>query len=104
MPLDAVPSLQIIFKEEVLQRGETVSFRCSAYGNPSPTFEWTVDGELIPKIRRFSTRNYDSPEGDVISLLNISDVITEDSGEYTCTAKNRVGTVSHSARLNIYGM
>lgn len=41
--------------------------------------------------------------GDVISHVNISHVMVEDGGEYTCTAENRAGKTSHSARLNIYG-
>ncbi|XP_017775727.1 PREDICTED: Down syndrome cell adhesion molecule-like protein Dscam2 [Nicrophorus vespilloides] len=30
--------------------------------------------------------------------------MVEDGGEYTCSAENRAGKTSHSARLNIYGM
>lgn len=41
--------------------------------------------------------------GDVISHVNVSQVAVEDGGEYTCTAENRAGKVSHSARLNVYG-
>lgn len=41
--------------------------------------------------------------GDVISHLNISHVRTDDGGLYSCTAKNSIGVVSHSARLNIFG-
>lgn len=41
--------------------------------------------------------------GDVISHVNISHVMVEDGGEYTCTAENRAGKTAHSARLNVYG-
>lgn len=41
--------------------------------------------------------------GDVISHVNISHVMVEDGGEYTCTAENRAGKTTHSARLNVYG-
>ena len=41
--------------------------------------------------------------GDVISHLNISQTKVEDGGLYSCTAANRAGSTSHSARLNIYG-
>lgn len=41
--------------------------------------------------------------GDVISHVNISAVKSEDGGEYECSAKSRAGSVTHSARLNIYG-
>lgn len=46
---------------------------------------------------------YVTIHGDVISHVNISHVMVEDAGEYKCTAENRAGKVSHSARLNVYG-
>lgn len=47
---------------------------------------------------------YITVHGDVISHVNITHVMVEDGGEYSCTAENRAGKVSHSARLNVYGM
>ena len=47
---------------------------------------------------------YVTVHGDVISHVNISHVMVEDGGEYACTAENRAGKTSHSARLNVYGM
>lgn len=41
--------------------------------------------------------------GDVISHVNITAVKSEDGGEYECTAKSKAGSVTHSARLNVYG-
>lgn len=46
---------------------------------------------------------YVTVHGDVISHVNISHVMVEDGGEYSCIAENRAGKVTHSARLNIYG-
>lgn len=46
---------------------------------------------------------YVTVHGDVISHVNITHVMVEDGGEYSCIAENRAGKVSHSARLNIYG-
>ena len=40
---------------------------------------------------------------DVISHINISNVETSDGGTYACLASNAVGSVQHSARLNVYG-
>ncbi len=42
--------------------------------------------------------------GDVISHVNISVVKSDDGGEYACEARSRAGSMSHSGRLNIYGM
>lgn len=46
---------------------------------------------------------YVTVQGDVISHVNISAVKSEDSGEYECTATTKAGSVSHYARLNVYG-
>jgi len=54
-------------------------------------------------IFRYLIGQYVTLHGDIVSHLNISQVLVEDGGEYTCTANNRAGTTSHSARLNIYG-
>lgn len=47
---------------------------------------------------------YVTVHGDVISHVNISQVMVEDGGEYSCTAENRAGKVTHAARLNVYGL
>ena len=40
---------------------------------------------------------------DVISHVNISDVVSTDGGAYSCIASNSVGATQHAARLNVYG-
>jgi Immunoglobulin I-set domain len=52
---------------------------------------------------RFVMGQYVTIHGDVISHVNISTVQVEDGGNYQCTARNKVGEVSHSADLRIYG-
>lgn len=38
-----------------------------------------------------------------ISQISIDSVQASHSGEYTCTAKNKAGEISHSAILNVNG-
>lgn len=52
---------------------------------------------------RFLIGQYVTVHGDVISHVNITHVMVEDGGEYSCKAENRAGKTKHSARLNIYG-
>ncbi|CAH2009909.1 unnamed protein product [Acanthoscelides obtectus] len=101
---DAPPVLLYSFIEQTLQPGPAVSLKCSASGNPTPQISWTLDGFPLPSHGRFVIGQYVTVHGDVISHVNISHVMVEDGGEYTCTAENRAGKTSHSARLNIYGM
>ncbi|XP_068892720.1 cell adhesion molecule Dscam2 isoform X3 [Tenebrio molitor] len=101
---DAPPILLYSFIEQTLQPGPAVSLKCSASGNPTPQISWTLDGFSLPSHGRFVIGQYVTVHGDVISHVNISHVMVEDGGEYTCTAENRAGKSSHSARLNVYGM
>ncbi|XP_055691014.1 cell adhesion molecule Dscam2 isoform X2 [Lutzomyia longipalpis] len=101
---DAPPVLLYSFIEQTLQPGPAVSLKCSAAGNPTPQVTWTLDGFALPTNGRFLIGQYVTVHGDVISHVNISHVMVEDGGEYSCIAENRAGKISHSARLNIYGL
>uniref|UniRef100_A0A8D8LZQ1 Down syndrome cell adhesion molecule-like protein Dscam2 n=1 Tax=Cacopsylla melanoneura TaxID=428564 RepID=A0A8D8LZQ1_9HEMI len=100
---DASPELIYKFSDQTLQPGPALSLKCEATGNPPPQFVWTLDGFAIPENNRFVVGQYVTIHDDVISHLNISSVKDEDGGEYSCTARNSIATVSHSARINIYG-
>lgn len=76
----------------------------SVQGNPPPQFTWTLDGFPIPDGPRFLVGQYVTVQDDVISHVNVSNIKSEDGGEYTCTAHNSVGKISHSARVNVYGL
>ncbi|XP_058987901.1 cell adhesion molecule Dscam2 [Musca domestica] len=101
---DASPELLYWFSEQTLQPGPTVSLKCVATGNPLPQFTWTLDGFPIPDHSRFLVGQYVTIHDNVISHVNITNVKEEDGGEYTCTAQNAIGKVSHSAKVNIYGL
>ncbi|KAK9752838.1 Immunoglobulin I-set domain [Popillia japonica] len=101
---DTPPVLTYSFIEQTLQPGPAVSLKCSAMGNPTPQIAWSLDGYPLPSNGRFINGQYVTVHGDVISHVNISHVMVEDGGEYTCTAESRAGKSSHSARLNVYGM
>lgn len=58
----------------------------------------------VSLISRFMIGQYVTVHGDVISHVNITHVMVEDGGEYSCVAENRAGKLTHSARLNVYGM
>ncbi|KAG8222804.1 hypothetical protein J437_LFUL005010, partial [Ladona fulva] len=102
--LDARPEIVYYFTEQTLQPGPPVSLKCVANGNPPPQFVWTLDGFPIPENSRFLVGQYVTIHDDVISHVNISSIREEDGGEYSCIARNAVARVSHSARVNVYGL
>ncbi|XP_076048641.1 Down syndrome cell adhesion molecule 4 isoform X2 [Oratosquilla oratoria] len=101
---DSSPELLYRFQQQTLQPGPSVSLKCVATGNPPPQFVWTLDGFPLPESDRFLVGQYVTVHDDVISHVNISNVRVEDGGEYECAASNSVGTVHHSAKVNVYGL
>ncbi|XP_075216136.1 cell adhesion molecule Dscam2-like [Lycorma delicatula] len=102
--LEAIPpELQATFIEQTLQPGVAVSLHCIASGMPPPRVTWLLDGgPLLPR-GGYVFGSYLDSTGDVISHLNITVARVQHGGLYTCIAKNSLGTVQHSAALNIYG-
>nr|CAD7442429.1 unnamed protein product [Timema bartmani] len=65
---------------------------------------YLLDKEGERESREFVIGQYVTLHGDVISHVNISNVQVEDGGIYQCTASNRVGEISHSADMRVYGL
>lgn len=104
--VDTVPELQSNFIEQVIRPGSPISLHCSATGSPPPQFTWFLDGELLTAAsvgHRYAIGQYLDQVGDVMSHVNISSTRVQDGGLYMCKATNSLGSVSHAARLNIYG-
>ena len=94
-----------------------MSLICVAAGNPPPTITWTLDDESLPTADDDDDANDDNddqksrhvivssvtPDGDVVSYVNVSSVRVTDGGTYRCTATNRVGVESFSGKLFVYG-
>ncbi|XP_033111500.1 titin-like [Anneissia japonica] len=71
-----------------------VTLKCCVEGYPTPIVAWYRQSTLIPESPDFEVR-YDGK----VCTLTIKDVLPEDSGKYTCVAKNQVGAASSSAEL-----
>ncbi|KAF4517358.1 hypothetical protein B566_EDAN018819 [Ephemera danica] len=98
------PQFRHTFTEETLQPGPSVFLKCVASGNPTPEITWELDGKKLSNNDRLQVGQYVTVNGDVVSHLNISSVLTNDGGLYRCVASSKVGSTEHSARLNVYGL
>ncbi|XP_068052951.1 myopalladin isoform X3 [Anomalospiza imberbis] len=84
--------------------GQLVVFECRVKGAPSPKVEWYREGTLIedsPDFRILQKKPRSMAEPEEICTLVIAEVFSEDSGSFTCTASNKYGTVSSTARLTV---
>lgn len=98
------PIIHQAFPEETLHPGPSVFLKCVASGNPTPEISWELDSKKIANNDRYQVGQYVTVNGDVVSYLNISSIHTNDGGQYKCIASSKVGTTSHAAKLNVYGV
>ncbi|XP_050693603.1 cell adhesion molecule Dscam2-like isoform X50 [Eriocheir sinensis] len=98
------PQLTYTFEPSTLQPGPSVYLKCVAAGNPTPEITWELDGTRLSNSERMQVGQYVTVNGEVVSHLNISGVLTNDGGQYACIASSTVGSVKHAARLNVYGL
>ncbi|XP_035230462.1 Down syndrome cell adhesion molecule-like protein Dscam2 [Stegodyphus dumicola] len=87
----------ISFQDNVLE-GEMTSVMCLAATKTKPiTYEWRKDGQTLDERRdnvRFSNTNE-------LSVLILDPVTLEDSGNYTCIAKNSEGMDKYETSLKV---
>ncbi|XP_071455023.1 cell adhesion molecule Dscam1 [Hetaerina americana] len=98
------PQFRYTFNDETLQPGPSVFLKCVASGNPTPEITWELDGKKLSNSERFQVGQYVTVNGDVVSHLNISSILTNDGGLYKCIASSKVGSAEHMAKLNVYGL
>nr|ASU04349.1 Dscam7 [Mesobuthus martensii] len=97
------PSFIRVFPEQRHRDGQFVSLQCEAIGSPIPQIDWTLDGENLPESRRVQFGDFVRRDGSIISYVNLTELSTVEGGLYGCIAHNDVGTVSHSARIEVFG-
>ncbi|KAM8855612.1 obscurin isoform 4-T4 [Spinachia spinachia] len=82
----------------VVQSGTDAVLKCQIGGDPRPAVIWERNNEKIDPEGRYRVFE----DGNVYNLI-ISAVITEDSGQYICKAKNSIGETYAAATLKVEG-
>ncbi|XP_050665035.1 cell adhesion molecule Dscam2 isoform X2 [Leptidea sinapis] len=98
------PQIRHSFSEQTLRSGPPLRLKCVASGNPTPDIVWQLDGDKLNSGERLQIGQFVTADGNVESHLNISSVHTNDGGLYSCIASSKVGSASHSSRVNVYGL
>ncbi|ESO96521.1 hypothetical protein LOTGIDRAFT_115778 [Lottia gigantea] len=85
-------------KSTVATEGGNITLICSPEGAPFPTITWQKDGsEMGLSVGSSNGKHIFMPNGNLI----ITQLSQSDSGEYTCTATNDLGSDTSSATIYI---
>ncbi len=94
------PKFTKLLKNLEAKEGQTVHLeaRLAPTGDPTMKLEWTVNGKPL------KTGHKIKPQYDFdFVALDLLSVYPEDSGTYTCTARNAMGEATTSAQIRITG-
>ena len=75
-----------------------IRLKCKANGSKPLRYQWLKDG--LPSIqRRLQPRLKTN-----MWYLKLKDLVTVDSGRYTCVVSNPFGSINHTYTLRVVGM
>ena len=91
-----------------IPEGKTLSLTCEAYGLPIPDVTWLHNGNPVIPFRdssraRHTVVSVEVGEHLLRSVLNITDVVPGDEGEYRCRLDNLNEPVADSIEVFIEG-
>ena len=93
------PKLTQTPTDVVVEPGKTFKLYCKAQGHPVPTLLWQKDGgRSFPAA---DDRRIKYAEG--LEVCEIRNAQYNDSGKYTCFAKNVAGSANASATVTVLG-
>ena len=82
------------------QKGQSVSFNCTADGSPRPVIVWRKNGQLLLNTSRRTIVSSEHSNGfhsdyfPTTSVLTITDLRGSDNGSYSCQVKNAVNIIA----------
>uniref|UniRef100_A0A0K8UDN7 Myosin light chain kinase, smooth muscle n=4 Tax=Bactrocera latifrons TaxID=174628 RepID=A0A0K8UDN7_BACLA len=86
---DTLPIFTMRLRDRRVQMTYPVRLTCQVMGHPSPEIMWYKDDQQIVENRRCLITS----DGQ-FHTLELASTVLDDSGIYTCTAKNELGSVS----------
>ena len=91
--------------DTIVREGNTTTITCEAFGYPPPTVVWNrVDGILSDRVSVSDSVNVPTGYGNVTRVsvnLTITNASREDTGVYTCSANNSIGSDSSNVSITV---
>ncbi|XP_059145488.1 muscle M-line assembly protein unc-89-like isoform X2 [Physella acuta] len=91
------PHISCTMDDCVTELGQMARFDCRVSAYPDPEITWFKDGNKVTPSAKHELVSF---HDDIFSLL-IKQVQEEDSGRYTCLARNEYGEAKSEALLNV---
>ena len=84
--------------------GSPLIISCTSRGSPPDTFTWRKDSGPIVQSTSITTVTHTTVNAVFRADYSIDSVTTSDSGTYTCTVTNPIGTDTSIISVNVIGM
>ena len=104
----APPVITLLPSDQTAVQPNTALFTCTSSGFPHPIIQWwrrTLGSDLmlLSNSSQFLINEVVFGVRKRTSHLTLLQTSINDSGNYTCTAENAIGSVNSTARLIVYG-
>lgn len=93
---EKTPTLVEPLKDQVINEGSSIVFKCRVIGKPVPAAQWFKGPNIIKPSKFFQM----SRDGEYYSL-RITEAFPEDEGVYKCELGNSLGKITTSANLRV---
>ncbi|CAN8020342.1 unnamed protein product [Ixodes persulcatus] len=94
------PKFDVKFRAHAVKRGEKAKLACTATGDLPIAVSWSKNNDRVPDKSKFRVSTVANQSvSSVTSTLVVSTETVEDSGIYSCMAKNHYGSDETSMRL-----
>ena len=98
------PQARIMSKVTTVEIARPVNLTCKVYGFPKPEVSWMKDGQKIENDTHYNISFYGNQSSlEWYSDLQIENVRRDDTANYTCFLRNRVGTDDATVSLLVLG-
>ena len=88
-----------------VREGNTTTITCEAFGYPPPTVVWNrINGSLSNRVSVSNSVIASAGNGNVTRVsvnLTITNASREDTGVYTCSANNSIGSDNSDVNITI---
>ena len=91
------PSLSTV----TVDASSTLTLSCTSRGSPPDTFTWRKDNGPIVQSTSITTVTHTNTSAVFRAIYFINSVTTSDSGTYTCTVTNPIGSDSETITVNV---